>query len=219
VILVWCAVLVGTLRFAHPTRCTCATDTPVADKKLMTTTLVSNWFGEAFKNLHPMLQALHTHGGKLNGTVHIEIPSGVGGMIGKRLAKKLGVPTEGATHNLEVTISHENGSLQWNRCFDNATYMRSTFKPVATIANGYWLENTGPLAMLLTVDTRDGGWHWRCLSMRFLRVPLPLWLFPNSKAYKIIEGDKYRFYVGFSLPVLGNVLSYSGLLMSTISNR
>jgi Domain of unknown function (DUF4166) len=185
----------------------------------MTTTTVSNWFGEAFSNLHPLLQELHKHGGKLNGRVRIEIPDGLRGVIGKRLAKKLGVPTEGAEHKLEVMISHENGGLQWNRCFDNATYMRSTFTPVGTIKDGYWLEDTGPLAMRLTVDTRDGGWHWRCLSMRFLGVPLPLWLFPNSKAYKLIEDNKYRFYVGFSLPLLGNVLSYSGVLASSINDE
>ncbi len=64
-------------------------------RKFMTTTLVSNWFGEAFNNLHPMLQVVDQRGGKLNGTVHVEIPKGLSGAIGKRLAKKLGVPPMG----------------------------------------------------------------------------------------------------------------------------
>ncbi len=90
--------------------------------------------------------------------------------------------------------------------------MRSVFKPVGKIVAGYWLENMRPLELKLTVDILEGGWYWRCLSMRLLGIPLPLWLFPHTKAYKKIEGDKYRFYVGSSLPVINAIFSYSGLL-------
>lgn len=90
--------------------------------------------------------------------------------------------------------------------------MKSIFTPVGTIEDGYWAEQTGVLKLHLTVDIKNGGWHWRCLSIRFLGLPLPVWLFPKSKAYKTIEDELYRFYVGFSLPVLGELLSYSGQL-------
>lgn len=173
---------------------------------------VSNWFADAFYTLHPLLQALHRKGGQLHGKVEIEIPTGIAGMLGRRLAKKLGVPTTHATPTLDVSISHADGCLHWDRSFDGNKQMRSIFKPVGTITSGYWLETTGPLALTLTVDILDGGWYWRCLSMRLGRIPLPLWLFPHSKAYKKIEGDQYRFYVGFSLPMLGTILAYSGLL-------
>ena len=173
---------------------------------------VENWFADDFGKLHPLLQALHRKGGRLHGTVDIEIPKGVSGLLGRRLAKKLGVPTTNATATLDVAISHADGCLHWHRCFDGSTQMRSVFKPLGTITAGYWLENTGPLALRLTVDILDGGWYWRCLSMRLWKIPLPLWLFPHSKAYKKIEGDQYRFYVGFALPGVGTILSYSGLL-------
>jgi len=48
--------------------------------------------------------------------------------------------------------------------------------------------------------------------MRLLGLRLPLWLFPNSQAYKTIENGRYKFYVGFSLPGIGTFLSYSGSL-------
>lgn len=41
---------------------------------------------------------------------------------------------------------------------------------------------------------------------------IPLWLLPRTTAYKRIENDRYHFYVGFSLPLLGTLLSYSGNL-------
>ncbi len=180
-------------------------------------TLVSDWFAAEFDNLHPMLQALHRQGGKLHGGVRIEFAKGVAGMLGRRLAIKMGVPITDGAHTLAVTIFHADGRLHWYRCFDETQHMRSIFTPVGTMDAGYWLENTGPVELVLTVDVLAGGWHWRCLSMRFWRIPLPLWLFPKSKAYKKIEADKYRFYVGFALPGFGTILSYSGLLEATLA--
>jgi len=95
--------------------------------------------------------------------------------------------------------------------------MRSIFTPVGQFSNGCFVENTGRLKMFLTVDTTDGAWQWRGLKMKFHGLRLPMWLFPYSKAFKKIEGDKYRFYVRFSLPYLGSILSYGGLLEPSIT--
>lgn len=185
----------------------------------MSSNLVSDWFGQEFNNLHPMLQQLHRQGGLLAGTVKVVIPRGAAGIIGKRLASKLGVPTNPGDHELVVTISHHTDGLHWDRCFNSQTTMNSTFTPIGELPNGYWLENTGLLKMFLTVDTINGGWHWRCLKMKVRGLRLPLWLFPHSTAFKTIEGDKYRFYVGFSLPFFGTILSYGGLLTPSVAEN
>ena len=173
---------------------------------------VQDWFGAAFHHLHPLLQALHQRGGALRGTVHITMARGFTGFLARWLARKLGLPPEPGTHGFEVLITHQNGCLHWQRCFDQRTPMLSIFKPVGTFPDGYWEEQTGAVRLRLQVDMPDGGWHWRCQSLRFQGWPLPLWLFPQSQAYKQIEEGRYRFYVGFSLPLLGTILSYSGLL-------
>jgi hypothetical protein len=173
---------------------------------------VSRWFGPAFTDLHPLLQQLHREGGILSGLVEVHVPTGLAGFVGKRLAARLGVPTEGVRHDFAVTISHETDGLHWDRCFDGTREMRSLFRPVGQFPSGHWVESTGPVTMTLTVDIIDGGWHWRCLTMAVWGVGVPAWLFPRSRAYKRIEDGRYRFYVGFSLPLLGTVLSYGGLL-------
>lgn len=48
-------------------------------------------------------------------------------------------------------------------------------------------------------------------------VRMPLWLLPRTTAYKRIEAGRYRFQVAFSLPLLGTVLSYGGLLTATLN--
>lgn len=185
----------------------------------MHNTLVSAWFGPSFKELHPLLQQLHTHGGVLSGTVEIKIPHGFTGVIGRKLAKILSIPFHGVEHDLVVSISHHADGLHWDRCFDNRISMHSVFQPVGRLPEGHWVESTGPIKLFLTVDTLNGGWYWRTLKITVRGITLPVWLFPKSKAYKTIEDGKYRFYVGFSLPLLGTVLSYSGLLAPSVAAR
>ena len=138
---------------------------------------------------------------------------GLAGFIGKRLAKKMNLPSAGS-HHLSVSISHHDDGLHWDRVFNQGKAVTSLFKPVGNKRQGYWLETTGPLSMKLTVDIKQGGWHWRCLNMSVLGIAIPMWLLPKTHAKKVIEDGLYRFHVEFSLPVLGSLVCYSGLLKS-----
>jgi hypothetical protein len=178
--------------------------------------LVKNWFDDEFNHLHPLLQQLHINGGKLAGDVDISYGKGLAGIIGARLAKKMNLPNKGV-HQLVVSISHDSEGLHWSRRFNEGTLVESVFKPVGNIQQGYWVEITGPLTMKLTVDIINGGWYWRCLKINFLGLPIPLWLTPKANAYKMIENGQYRFYVEFSLPVIGSLVCYQGLLYSESS--
>jgi len=179
--------------------------------------IVTRWFGKDFESLHPLLQQLHLNGGELKGDIKLEFGSGVAGWIGRRLARKLGLPKYAtemsqAIVELKVDISHDKNGLYWSRLFDESNVMKSVFVPAGNIEKGFWVEDSGALRLILTVDIINGGWHWRCLGFRLFGIPMPMWLFPKSKAYKIIENDKYRFYVGFSFFGIGKLFSYSGLL-------
>jgi hypothetical protein len=173
---------------------------------------VTRWFGSQFYQLHPLLQALHRDGGCLQGRIAIRTGLGLGGWIGQRLAQRLGIPCGIAESEFEVRISHRDGVLHWDRRFGRDHDMKSTFRPVGRWPDGYWIEDTGPVSLQLTVDIVEGGWHWRCLRIHFGGVRLPLWLFPRSTAYKTVDGNNYRFHVGFALPLVGTVLSYEGAL-------
>ena len=66
--------------------------------------------------------------------------------------------------------------------------------------------------VLIAHAKTEGGWHWRPLSATLGRLPLPIVLFPRAEAYKRIEAGRYRFVVAFTVPGLGMVLRYGGLL-------
>lgn len=178
----------------------------------MNETQSNQWFGDSFNKLDPLLQELHITGGKLSGPVCINITEGIAGVLARKIARKLGIPTDNKNHTLQVNITHCEDGLHWDRCFDNTNEFSSVFKPVGRYPPGYWIESTGEFELQLKVDIKDGGWHWRCVESRALGLKIPDWLFPKTSAYKTIENGAYRFYVGLSLPVLGTLLSYSGLL-------
>jgi hypothetical protein len=173
---------------------------------------VTRWFGPQFAQLHPLLQALHRHGGRLSGEVRIERGRGLAGWIGSRLLRKFGLPPDTGRSPFEVEIRHEDQVLHWNRRFGDGALVCSQFRPVGRWPDGYWIEQTGPAMLDLTVDVERGAWRWRCLRVRVAGLRLPLSLFPRATAYKFIDNDKYWFCVKFDLPMLGNVLEYSGAL-------
>ena len=176
------------------------------------TNTVTAWFGEMFSELHPGLQILHRQGGILNGKIQLNFGEGLAGFLGKRVARKLGVPLQPGEHELRVEIRHVDRKLYWSRCFDGEHIVQSIFTPVGNYQKGYWLEKTGPVTLKLTVDVIDGAWHWRIVSASFLGLPLPLLLLPDSVAYKKVTGGSYQFHVGFSMPVIGILFSYEGHL-------
>ena len=178
----------------------------------MTTTLISDWFGPSFERLHPLLQSLHREGGTLQGEVALEFGAGGAGWLGRRLARKMGLPTEAGTLPLEVTISHANGQLVWARRFGQHPLMVSLFEPVGRWPSGFFREHTGALQLELGVDIRDGGWRWLPKKARLHGMPVPLAWLPRTHAGKWVEQGSYRFEVKVTSPFGALLLRYGGLL-------
>lgn len=173
----------------------------------------TRWFGEHFGRLHPLLQAIHRDGGVLQGEVVIRTGSGLAGVLGRRLGRRLGIPLDRPTRGIEVRIHHDDVEMHWVRTFDDGSVLHSVFRPAGRFPQGHWVETTGPVRMRLAVDVAGGGWRWRLLGVDVRGLPLPLWLFPRTDAGKRIdETGRYRFGVAFSLWPLGEVLRYEGAL-------
>ncbi len=174
--------------------------------------LVEQWFGAGFAELHPLLQQLHRQGGNLHGQVDLQLGKGLAGTLGARLARRWGIAPDHPQVPLKVSIHSSGDTLHWNRYFADAAPMRSSFQPHGSWPDGYWIESTGGIRLALAVDVHDGGWYWRPLKAWVHGVRVPLWLLPRTEAYKRIEAERYHFHVGFSLPLLGLLFSYSGAL-------
>lgn len=171
------------------------------------------WFGEGFQRLHPRLRELHRHGGVLEGPVTVVFGDGLAGRIGRRLAKRMGLPTSAGTTPLRVDIHSDQRALHWSRTFGDAQAMHSRFEPVGAWPQGYWLEDTGPVRLALDVVVDDGGWRWRPRATWVHGVRMPLAWMPRVDAGKRIDADgAYAFRVEVVLPWLGMALRYAGAL-------
>lgn len=173
---------------------------------------VEAWFGAAFHQLHPMLQHLHMNGATLAGTVQVRMGRGLAGLVGKRLARQLGIPPVNGTTPLTVHIHSSATALHWDRTFGDGATFASVFTPVGTYPTGYWVESSGPLRLYLGVAIVDGGWEWRQRGGGIWGIPIPAWLLPRTTASKRIVQGAYHFSVRVSVPLLGDVMSYSGNL-------
>ncbi|QQQ00354.1 DUF4166 domain-containing protein [Lysobacter enzymogenes] len=174
------------------------------------------WFGPAFDRLHPLLQALHRDGGALAGEIELRSGRGLAGVLGRRLARRLGIPLDRPRRGFRVDIVHEPAHMLWLRRFDDGSELRSVFEPVGHWPDGHWLETTGPVRLRLGVDLDGGGWRWRLLGLSARGLPLPRLLFPRTDASKRIERidgeERYRFAVVFSWFPFGELLRYQGAL-------
>ena len=176
------------------------------------TSVVENWFGDAFLSLHPKLQALHRHGGVLTGPVEFKAGRGLGGWLGRMALHRLGIDPTAGPHMLTVSIHHDSQGLHWARRFNDGREYVSLFQPHGQWPTGHWIEHAGPLALKLDVDFVDGGWRWRPLQYRLLGFRLPSWILPTVDAGKHIAADAYVFDIHIALPMVGTVLDYGGKL-------
>lgn len=183
--------------------------------KPATASAVLRWFGAGFAQLHPQLQALHNQNSRLTGSVQFQFGQGLAGVIGRRLARRLGLPSADGSHELTVEIHHDENHMVWHRHIAPAHELCSVFQPIGRWPDGCWRERTGAVAMDLQVDIQDGGWRWRTIRTQLFGLPVPSWLLPRVTAYKRMEDGRYRFYVGFAFPGLGLLFSYSGLLTAS----
>ena len=181
---------------------------------------VERWFAEGFKQLHPRLRALHREGGELEGQVRIEHGRGLAGHLGRRIARRMGVPADRDTARLRVRIGSDDVALNWHRVFDETQEMPSAFRPVGRWPDGHWLESVGPLRLALRVQTQDGGWRWCPRAAWWHGVRVPLWLLPRVDAGKHVDaGEGYVFDVRVTLPLLGLMFAYSGRLEARAARR
>jgi hypothetical protein len=177
------------------------------------TTLVTEWFGPSFARLHPLLQQLHSQPtARVAGTVVMRFGTGLAGVLGRRLARRLGMPDVAGPQRLVVDVGHDEKQMRWQRRFGDGNALLSVFAPVGHFPDGHWIEDTGRIALALQVDIVGDGWDWRLVGARLRGRALPLWLLPRFSAYKRIVDGHYSFHVGFALPLLGELMAYEGLL-------
>jgi hypothetical protein len=136
------------------------------------------------------------------------------GALARLVATLFGFPPSADDVELKVTFRRANGVETWRREFGAHRLTSVQFRGKGRF-EGLLCERFGPFTfgLALVLDDRRLGLVVRRWSV--LGIPLPLALAPRSDSFETQAQRRFEFSVGIDLPLLGNVVRYSGWLEPT----
>ena len=125
------------------------------------------------------------------------------------IALLFGFPKTQKDAPIKVSMDLQGEKEIWTR-----TIGKSAFKSVLSEGQNRneIFERFGPVKFKIKLLHRDGRLHYGLDIARFLGIPLPKFLTPNSETYEWSRDGKFKFHVDISLPLLGRLIQYKGTL-------
>jgi predicted dinucleotide-binding enzyme len=129
---------------------------------------------------------------------------------GKGLARLIGAvmrfPPSGS-YPLHVAFTERNDRERWTRDFGG-----HRFSSELSAAGEGVAERFGPLRFVFDLPSDGEGLRMVLRRWTAFGVPMPRFLGPRIEAREWEEGGRFRFEVGVRLPVVGDVVRYTGWL-------
>lgn len=161
--------------------------------------------GPAFAHLAKSVRAMHEVFGD-GGAKGEAIVTRGHSPVARLVARVFGFPAAGK-HALHVSFKERDGIEQWTRDFSG-----QRFRSHLSDENGHLVERFGPFRFSFDLPMRDNGFCMEIRRWSFLRLPLPLFLAPQSVAHEWAEDGRFQFDVPIALPFIGLVVHYRGWL-------
>lgn len=162
--------------------------------------------GSAFSQLAPAVQAFHSLRGthELDGWVRTEAPAS---LAAKLLAWCIRTPLRATEGPIRFELTADVGMETWTRRFPSDT-MRSTL----SLGSGGLTEHLGAARLWFDLAESNGSLTMRLTRMTFLGIGCPRWALPAIVAEESGTDNQLNFTVRASLPFIGQVVGYQGLL-------
>ncbi|HEV2747599.1 MAG TPA: DUF4166 domain-containing protein [Allosphingosinicella sp.] len=167
--------------------------------------LYARIMGDAFDRLPPAVRALH-------GICRDAGAAGEGTVVrgtsraARVIAAAMRFPP-GGRWPLHVAFREQGGVETWTRDFGG-----HVFSSELSQANGLVVERFGPLRFAFDLPSGPEGLEMVLHRWSFLRLPLPRRLAPKISAREWEEQGLFRFDVRVALPLVGELVGYSGWL-------
>ena len=168
------------------------------------------WAHSQQKVLPSALYPLFTQKGILTGRITLNIASGSFGELGRTLAKQFRMPTDSGEYSFELLVHPVAGHLYWVRWFDGIPSESAFASSQDDMA--CWNETNGPFAMRVQLSLQNG--HFSLIgrektsrkTKHILSAPV------CYQTHIQANGGKFQLHASFSLPELGEILSYKAEL-------
>ena len=175
------------------------------EEQVLPPPLYARLMGDRFAELPPLVRAIHDFHADAGAEGEGRVERGQG-PFARLIGAVMRFPPAG-DYPLHVSFAVKAGRERWTRDFGG-----HVFSSELSGKGGMAVERFGPIRFgFALVPTADGlGMHLRRWS--FLGIPLPLFLAPRIIAFERQEADRFHFEVAVALPLIGEVVHYSGWL-------
>lgn len=130
--------------------------------------------------------------------------------LARIIAGIVGFPHTAKRIDVRVVFTAINGIETWTRHFGNTCFHSQQYREDELL-----VETFGPLRFYMTVPVENGKLHLKLQRWSFLKIPLPMFLCPQSESYEYVADNKFHFHVRISHPVCGLIVHYHGWLLRT----
>ena len=161
--------------------------------------------GSVFATLPPALRALHDFGPHVTLTGTATVTRG-GNPLARLIGAAMRFPPPG-DWPLRVDFEERRGAERWTRHFGP-----HRFSSTLSAAGRCVAERFGPLRFVFDIPAGPHGLAMHLRRWTAFGLPLPLALAPRIKAREWQDGEDFRFDVAVALPLIGQVVRYTGRL-------
>lgn len=161
--------------------------------------------GDVFDRLPGAVRAMHNLHGDAGAAGEGEVKRG-GGLIGRMIGAIVGFPPAGA-YPVHVEFLQRGDRERWIRHFGPHRFW-SWFNA----RDGLLYERFGLLRFGFALPCDESALRMRLVRWSAAGVPLPLFLAPKVDAREWQEGDRFRFDDRITMPLIGELIHYSGWL-------
>ena len=162
--------------------------------------------GERFEALPPPVRRLHDFCRDSGARGEGRVERGRGWMA-RTVASVMRFPPEGLWP-LHVAFAERNGTERWTRDFGG-----HRFSSELSHSGPHLVESFGPLRFAFELPCGPEGLEMHIRRWSAFAIPLPLILAPRIEAREWEEDGRFRFAVAVALPLVGDVVRYSGWLV------
>jgi hypothetical protein len=131
--------------------------------------------------------------------------------VARIVASWLGLPGAGDAVPARVTVSREGDAEILTRDYGGEIF-ESWQGYIDTPSGPRLVERVGPIATRLRLEGSTEGLTLHAEAAHWRGVPLPGWLTPRAQASERADGDVHVFDVAVSLPLIGQIIAYTGRL-------
>ncbi len=166
--------------------------------------LYARAMGARFAGLPGPVREMHVVSGDSGGAGRGSVERGRG--LARILGEVMGFPPAGE-YPVHVAFAEHDGKERWTRNFGGHCFSSELSQAGQGVA-----ERFGPLRFVFDLPSDAEGLRMMLLGWTLFGMPMPRGLGPRIDAREWAEDGRFRFEVGVRMPVIGDVVRYTGWL-------